>query len=512
MVAEPVCRNLQEMPMLKFDRQPSSVAPGRHRIAIALSPLRVAILLFVCLTLTAESSGQFRAGAAKVEITPPPGVSLDGPISKNGPVSSIHDPLHARALVLDDGVLDDGNRKLAIVVVDQCMTGAEIFDAAKQQIDRAIGIPTDRILMAATHTHAAPRTVHIGREAIDDRYHHQLADWIAEAVIAADKNLAPAAIGYASFEKPELLACRRYICDPGSVRANPFGHAGERIKSVAGKSTAVIGPAGPTDPQFSVLSVRHADGTPLCLLGNFSVHYCGGYQRGAVSADYFGYFAAAVESKLGSDSTHPPIVGIMSNGTSGDTGSFKSTDGRKFEAFEGMQFYGRMLAEEAIRAVEGADHRTDVTLDMRQRTLELAVRRPDAERIAWAKQVMQQPKAAHPHSWTKIYAQEALHLSEYPPTWLVKLQAIRIGEIAIAAAPSEVFAETGLAIKRQSPIRSTFNMELANGYSGYLPTREQHEMGGYESWPARSSLLEVAAEEQIRRELLSLLADVEDQP
>jgi hypothetical protein len=69
-----------------------------------------------------------------------------------------------------------------------------------------------------------------------------------------------------------------------------------------------------------------------------------------------------------------------------------------------------------------------------------------------------------------------------------------------------------LAIKKQSPIRHTFNMELANGYSGYLPTREQHRLGGYETWPARSSLLEVAAEEKIRRELLSLLSDVKAKP
>ena len=111
--------------------------------------------------------------------------------------------------------------------------------------------------------------------------------------------------------------------------------------------------------------------------------------------------------------------------------------------------------------------------------------------------MLEQPKSEHPHAWTKTYAQEALHLAEYPPTMEVKLQTLRIGDIAIASAPSEVFAETGLAIKQGSPFRRTFVMELANGYSGYLPTREQHELGGYETWPARSSLLEVGAEEKI---------------
>lgn len=463
----------------------------------------LAVLLMTYLACPPEVAGQIRAGAAKVDITPEMGVSLDGSISKNGPATSVHDRLHARALVLDDGTT-----KLAIVVVDQCMTGRDVFDSAKEKVNDSIELPVDRMLLAATHTHAAPRTIHIGRKPIDDVYHEKLADWIAESVIAADKNLAPAKIGYASFYKPDLIACRRFICDPGSAGANPFGDSGERIKSVSGKSTAVIGPAGPTDPQFSVLSIKHADGAPLCLLGNFSVHYCGGYQRGVVSADYFGHFSAAVESKLSSDSSRPTMVGIMSNGTSGDTGAFRSTDGKKFPAFEGMQFYGRMLAEEAINAIENVEHRGDVRLSMQEREIELSVRRPDADRVKWAKSMLAQPKAEHAHAWTRTYAEEALHLNEYPPTQTIKLQAIRIGDIGIAAAPCEVFAETGLAIKQQSPIKHTFNMELANGYGGYLATREQHGLGGYETWPARSSLLEVGAEEKIQRNLLSLLNEV----
>ena len=90
------------------------------------------------------------------------------------------------------------------------------------------------------------------------------------------------------------------------------------------------------------------------------------------------------------------------------------------------------------------------------------------------------------------------------PTESVRLQAIRIGDIAIGAIPCEVFAETGLAIKKQSPACHTFVIELANGFHGYLPTPRQHELGGYETWPARSSRLEVAAADKIQDETLRL--------
>ena len=62
------------------------------------------------------------------------------------------------------------------------------------------------------------------------------------------------------------------------------------------------------------------------------------------------------------------------------------------------------------------------------------------------------------------------------------LQAIRIGDLAIVSSPFETFAETGLEIKIRSPFKTTFTIELANGGYGYLPTPEQHRLGGYETW------------------------------
>src|SRR4029453_10424049 len=87
-------------------------------------------------------------------------------------------------------------------------------------------------------------------------------------------------------------------------------------------------------------------------------------------------------------------------------------------------------------------------------------------------------------------------------------QAIRIGDLGMAAIPCEVFAETGLEIKQRSALRPTFVIELANGYNGYLPTPEQHAWGGYETWPARSAYLEVEAAPKIRDGVLDLLASV----
>ena len=86
----------------------------------------------------------------------------------------------------------------------------------------------------------------------------------------------------------------------------------------------------------------------------------------------------------------------------------------------------------------------------------------------------------------EVYALEQIYLHNEPQRELV-LQAVRVGDLGITAMPAEVFGITGLKIKAQSPLQPTFNMELANGADGYIPPPEQHKLGGYTTWPARTA-------------------------
>jgi neutral ceramidase len=79
----------------------------------------------VDLVSRAEPKASLRARAAKIKITPRLGVSLDGPISKNDPVTSVHDRLHARAIVFDDGLT-----RLAIVICGPCIIGRDVMNPA----------------------------------------------------------------------------------------------------------------------------------------------------------------------------------------------------------------------------------------------------------------------------------------------------------------------------------------------------------------------------------------------
>jgi hypothetical protein len=116
-----------------------------------------------------------------------------------------------------------------------------------------------------------------------------------------------------------------------------------------------------------------------------------------------------------------------------------------------------------------------------------------------------------PTNQQEAYALEQIYLHEQPVREL-KLQAIRIGDLGITAIPNEVYAITGLKLKAQSPAGATFNIELANGAEGYIPPPEQHKLGGYTTWPARTAALEVEAEPKIVETLITLLEKVFDKP
>lgn len=173
----------------------------------------------------------------------------------------------------------------------------------------------------------------------------------------------------------------------------------------------------------------------------------------------------------------------------------------------GYEAYAEEIAEGVVAALKGIKYREDVSLGMAEARLRLGYRVPEERRLAWARKVARGLGEGLPQKLPEIYALEAIELHARQWTELV-LQAVRIGELGITGIPNEVFAITGLKLKAQSPLEPTFNIELANGAEGYIPPPEQHRLGGYTTWPARTAGLEVEAEPKIVERLLGLLEEV----
>ena len=463
---------------------------------------RIACLAILVATVGIANADGLRAGAFAIDVTP-----KKFPISVNGNMADIqatavHDPLHARCLVLDDG-----KTKLAIVVVDSCMLPRELVMDAKAQAAKLTGLSPENMLISATHTHSAPTVTGVFQSDPDADYVKYLPTKIAEGIKLAHDRRVPAKIGFGRIADDTQVFNRRWKREHGLIPPDPFGNTTDRVQMNPGNQTkGLIESAGPVDPDLSLLSVQTLDGKPLCLLANYSLHYVGG--NPALSADYFGAFADRVKQLVAPNSRE--FVGIMSNGTSADVNNINfGAPAMKYEPGERIKVVADRIARKAAEAYPKIEHRNDVMLAAAVKELQLGVRKPSPTELDRARRMLDENKDKKVLAGTPaIYARETVLIDNYPDKVRVTIQAIRIGDIGIVAIPCEVFTEIGLGIKKASALKQTFTIELANGYNGYLPTPAQHALGGYETWRARSSYLEVEASVQILAAVKEVLAAV----
>jgi hypothetical protein len=448
-----------------------------------------------------------RAGAATSNITPPLGSIIVGGFNPF-PAKHIHDDLYARCLVLDDG-----RTKLVFVLVDNVGIPREVYDAAKGMIHAETGLYVENMLMAATHTHSAASARGVHRLLPNyelTEYQEFIARRIADGVQCALNNLEPARVGWGRAEEPSQVFNRRWhMTDPEPLR-NPFGGVDKVRMNPPRAAASLVRPAGPTDPEISFFSVQSRDGRPIALLANYSLHYVGGVRGADISADYFGMFAGRIAELLQAEKLDPPFVGILSNGTSGDVNNINFREqGERLAPYVKMRRVADLVAQKVYEAHQQITFRDDVTLAAAQEELDLAVRMPSEELVAWATATLDKPEDPKQryHVNERAYADRVLDLVGGPDKVTIVLQAFRVGDVGITAIPFETFAETGLSIKEHSPIQPTFNIELANGSYGYLPTPPQHELGGYETWLG-TNVVEQEASVKIEAMLLELLGRV----
>lgn len=115
-------------------------------------------------------------------------------------------------------------------------------------------------------------------------------------------------------------------------------------------------------------------------------------------------------------------------------------------------------------------------------------------------------KPTHVHE--KVYAQRSLNLLKWPDQIDIVLQTFRIGDLGIATTQFETISAIGLELKDKSPLQPSFTISLAHGYYGYLPTPEQHKLGGYETWLGTNNV-EVDASRKTVSKLLDLFTKLE---
>jgi neutral ceramidase len=426
-----------------------------------------------------SQASELKVGFAEVDITPPVGYRMSGYFYER-PSTGTHDPLWAKALVLEQGDV-----KGAIVICDLIGLTASVSSQARAQAEKETGIPANHICIAATHSHTGPlyagalremfhrRAVEMhGRDPLEEvDYPQVLVEKLVEAIIAATKDVRTVKLEAGVAEETGLSFNRRFHMKDGTVVFNP-GRRNPNIVRVA----------GPIDPDVGL--VRFLDGDsnqPLGLLTVFALHLdtTGGTQY---SADYPYYLQEALRSKFGKE-----FHSLFGAGTCGDINHIDfSKESQGMPGVPEAKRIGDALGKKVIESLELLAQE-EPRLAIRRSVVEAPKQSYSEEEIAKARERME-----------KVGTRELSFLEQVEATKIVDLQLRKgdkiplevqvfqlSGDTAIVCLPGEVFVDLGQAIKAASPYKNTLVMELCNDTPAYIPTRKAFAEGSYETVNSR---------------------------
>jgi hypothetical protein len=374
---------------------------------------------------------------------------------------------------------------VAYVILDLVALLRREGDAAVRMASQATGIPEASIVWAASHTHTGPYTCALlgdGEAAVNKEWLAGVPARIAEAVSCANASLAPARWSRARAFCVGLGHNRRQVFKDGR-------HVNTWLLGSADPDVQCVGSAGPVDPEVGILAFDDEDGRLAAVIFHYTLHTNTNFGR-FFSGDYPAVVASRLRERFGTQ-----VVTLFVPGACADVNRC---------GFLSWRQIGDSLAEAIIAALdkrqpqEGpltlAAAKREVTVPYRDFTQDQEGR---IRRSGW------------PEASLEVFRKEVEVLRRQGVAeGHTLVQAWRIGDVAFASLPGELFIEWGLKIKQESPFRWTYPVELGGDYLGYLITEDAWRGGGYEPLIARSSLPTASAVGQMTDEALALLRDL----
>ncbi len=445
--------------------------PGAVAVVALVGASMVTSLAPAC-----RAADGLRVGASAVVIEADDSMVIAGSIL-GGHAKGQEGLLRATAVVLEK----PARTKIAIVSCDVLFVQRDFVDPALQEIARKTGIPTSHILVSATHTHHAPSVTDVHGYVRDTVFTDRLRRAIVRAVVEADRHLEDGmTFRFAQGEEKTIGQNSRLLLEDGRIFW--IGPRGDAVR-----------PTGPFDPQLPVLAFQNAQGRLAAMIYNHSTHTIGTRRGNVRSPGFYGLAAQELEAELGG------TIAFLE----GASGSTHNLTVPAAEAVKRLKIAIRQTLERA--APQPVDRVEAIKRPFTFRVRRFDEQREDEKVASYCRKRAPASADSTIEVFRKMRRRLAPQQGRERSTWL---QVMRIGDVAIVGVPAEYFTSLGIDIKKRSPFPHTYIAELANDWIGYLPDREGHRLGGYQTWMGLHSYAEVGTGERMADAAVAMLNEL----
>lgn len=407
------------------------------------------VVLFLLIAASAIAA-DYRAGVARVNITPTTPIWLSGYASRQHPSDGVIHDLWAKALAIDDS---KGNR-IVIVTTDLIGLSRPISELVAARVQKQYGLDRSQLLLNSSHTHTGPlikANLELMFELNDDdmrvlqAYSQKLTDDLVSVIGAALGKLAPARVVFGQGQ--------------AGFAANRRQPVGEGVKIGVNKT-------GPVDHSVPVLKVIGSDGRPIAILFGYACHnttLTGEFY--GISGDYAGFAQSEVEK------ANPGATAMFLMLCGADQNPYPRS------SLQLAQQHGNTLATEVNRVLSGRVQRVKGRIRSAfqivepefqphtRETFEKLLASSNSVQVRNAKMMLRAYDDGRP-----------IRRVPYP------VQAIRFGSsVTLVALGGEVVVDYALRIKREYPNENIVVAGYSNDVMCYIPSRRILREGGYEA-------------------------------
>lgn len=420
--------------------------------------------LFICWLMVLAGdlyAGQWRAGIAKLDITPSEPLRLSGYGGREQPHTAVADGLHARALTLywsDVQTSDELQQPLLIVSVDSIAVTGYVTDHVANWLQQKHGIARSQLALCSTHSHTAPHlpsglmnlfSQPMSQEqfAASQRYQQQVIDSICTAIDQALNNQVSdvrVELGMAETD----FAVQRRVIENG--RWTNFG----------------IQVDGQVDRRVRVLRVTRSDGSLLAATYQYACHCTSlGPEFNQISGDWAGLSASRLEDMY--SAVFLPIIGCGGDANPNPRGSY---DAAQQNALKMVDAVKRVLETKDLPSLPAPTRIQTgmVGLEPEQPTQQTLVELSESQDV-------------NQQRWAKHFQEVRQRMGRLPESSPMSVHVWTFGDaLNWIFMGAEVVVDYQFLIEKEMPSSQTWVAAYTNDCLGYVASQQQRDEGGYE--------------------------------